>query len=530
MATVNELVTALGFELKPDALRNINKIEVGLSHLQDAVGKVGRALTGGLSMKDYFTGALGRSQDIINSAKAIGMSTDALQKWQYAAKASGVSSDSIIGDLQNLNANYFMTEKGVLRLADSFKKMSAQGANWWGNQLGLSQETILMLRQGSAAIKEFFNEAHQTGAITPEEELIKAAKINAELEKRKLSLQKIVDTIVLKVAPVVEKMLKQFDEWMAEDPGRAQLVIEGITAALIGLTSSQILSGIGTFINLIKSFGVGLVSLSPGGVILAGIGASVYGLYKDFKKFKEGGDSILPWKSIIEDFEIASEKVGEFIDGIKDKWNKFKEWLKGEEGQKTKETVTTYAEAAWGGVKDWAQATHDIVNWGGAVIGGALNTKGGIFRPFDMINNALEAGNLSLQQSEFLKKAGWDKYFAPTKKVIVPPNEFATQENTQNPLTDNTVDVMQTLLNYMTNRTPSEITLNSRSINTLAEVLRDNAKSAISMAPTVTKSADFNGATIQIIATGSDLQDVLYDLQEMGAEPSDTYSGMPQMQ
>ena len=80
MATVNELVTALGFELKPDALKNINNFEVGISHLQDAVGKLGRMLTGGLSMKDYFSNALGRSQDIMNSAKAIGMSTDALQE------------------------------------------------------------------------------------------------------------------------------------------------------------------------------------------------------------------------------------------------------------------------------------------------------------------------------------------------------------------------------------------------------------------------------------------------------------------
>lgn len=168
MATVNELVTAWGFELKPEALKNINTVEVGLSHLQDAVGKLGRILTDNLSMKDYFVGALGRSQDIINSARAIGMSTDALQEWQYAAKASGVSAESVISDIENLRANFFMSEKGMLRLADSFKKMSAGSAYWYGNMYGLSKDTVLMLRQGSAALKQMQDEAHKVGAITPQ--------------------------------------------------------------------------------------------------------------------------------------------------------------------------------------------------------------------------------------------------------------------------------------------------------------------------------------------------------------------------
>lgn len=529
MATVNELVTALGFELKPDALKNINKIEVGLSHLQDAIGKVGKVLTGGLSMKDYFSNALGRSQDIVNSAKAIGMSTDALQKWQYAAKASGVSSDSIIGDLHNLNANYFMTEKGVLRLADSFKRMSAQGANWWGNQLGLSQDTILLLRQGSAAIKEFQEEAQKVGAITSEEELKKAAKLNAELEKRKVALQKIVDTIVIKVAPAVEKLLKRFDEWMAADPGRAELVIQGITAALMGLASSQILSGITSLVNFVKSFGIGLVSLSPGAAILGGIAAAIYGLYKDFQKYKNGEESFLPWDSIVKDFEIASDRIAGVIDGIKEKWNAFKEWLKSEEGQQSKKTVAGYASAVIEGekelIKGSVQAAQDIVNWGGAFIGGALNTQGGIFRPFDMAANALKTGNLALQNAQTLKDAGWDKYFAPNIKTMVPPNNFGMDQQSQQPNTNNTSDEIQNALYSLSNKMPTELTLKSTSVRAFAEVMHELNTSQPHSTSSVVKNADFNGATIQIIATGADLPDVLYSLEEMGADTSDSYNG-----
>lgn len=529
MATVNELVTALGFELKPDALKNINNFEVGISHLQDAVGKLGRMLTGGLSMKDYFSNAIGRSQDIINSAKAIGMSTDALQEWQYAAKASGVSAESVISDIENLRANFFMTEKGMLRLADSFKRMSAGGAYWYGNMYGLSKDTVLMLRQGSAALKQMQDEAHKMGAITPKEEIEKAAKLNAELEKRKIALQKIVDTIILKVAPVVEKMLKKFDEWMAADPGRAQLVIEGITAALVGLASSQILSGVTSLVNFIKSFGIGLVSLSPGGAILAGIATALYGLYKDFQNFKNGGDSLLPWDAIIKDFEMAADKIAGVIDGIKEKWNAFKDWLKSEEGEQTEKTVKGYASAVWEGekelIKGSVQAAQDMVNWGGAFIGGALNTPGGFFRPFDMVSNAFKAGNLSLQGSQTLKDAGWDKYFAPNIKTMVPPKEFGPEKNPKDTFMDTTATDIQTALYNLSNKMPTEVSIKSTSVRSFAEAMQEfNASPAVASTSSVTKNADFNGANINII-TGATSEDIIDALTAMGGDVNNSFNG-----
>ena len=559
MATVNELVTAFGFELKPDAIKNINNVEVGISHLQDAIGKLGRMLTGGMSMKDYFGSALGRSQDIVNSARAIGMSTDALQEWQYAAKASGVSAESVISDIENLRANFFMSEKGMLRLADSFKKMSAGGAYWYGNMYGLSKDTVLMLRQGSAALKQMQEEAHKMGAITPQEELIKAAKLNADLEKRKVALQKIVDTIVLKVTPAVTKLFEKFDTWLAEDPGRAELIIQGISLALAGLASAQILSGIGEFINLIKSFGVGLVSLSPGGVILAGISAAVYGLYKDFQNFKNGGESLLPWDTIIKDFEIAADKIANVIDGIKDKWNKFKAWLKSEEGQQTEKTVKGYANAVWDAEKELVKgsltAAKDLVNWGGAFIGGALNTPGGIFRPFSMLDNALRTGNLALQNAQTLKDAGLDKYFGPNLKSLAQPKELGTDQYMQMfKTTAQNAENIQSMVEKIVNQnTPeeagmkpsfdiqsmidgiaakslsNEVGIKPASIRGITEALREiTTAPAPSPAPTV-RDANFNGANINII-TGASSEDIIDALTSLGGNLSESYSGLGYMQ
>lgn len=400
MATVNELVTALGFELKPDAIKNINTIQVGISHLQDAVGKLGKMLTGGKSFTDFFSSTLTRSQDLENTAKAIGLSVDALQEWQYAATASGVSAESVTQDLDHLHNEMFLSEKGVLDLADSFKKMSAEGARLYGSRLGLSRDTILLLRQGSEAIKDLQARAPKL----TDEQIKKNTELKKKIEASKKELETLAQTVVSKVTPALLKMFEAFNNWLGDDPERTEIIIRGITVALASLASSQILTGLGEVVGFVKSLGVGLVSLGPGAGILAGIGAAIYGLYKDFQKFREGGESFLPWEAIVGDFQIAADKIAATIDGIKNKWLQFKDWLKTEEGKKTKEKVTGYGSAIWEAEKELVKgsltAAWDLAKWGGAFVGGALNTKGGFLRPFDMARNAFAMGNLALQDSQ----------------------------------------------------------------------------------------------------------------------------------
>lgn len=414
MATVNELVTALGFELKPDAIKNINTMQVGISHLQDAVGKLGKMLTDGKSFTDFFSSTLTRSQDLENTAKAIGLSADALQEWQYAATASGVSASAVTDDLDHLHNEMFLSEKGVLNLADSFKKMSAEGARLYGSRIGLSRDTILLLRQGSEAIKDLQARAPKL----TDEQIKKNTELKKKIEASKKELETLAQTVVSKVTPSLLKMFETFNNWLGDDPERTEIIIQGITVALASLAGAQILTGIGEVVGFVKSLGIGLASLGPGGAILAGIGVAIYGLYKDFQTYREGGESFLPWETIVGDFQIAADKIAETIDGIKNKWLQFKDWLKTEEGQKTKEKVTGYGSAIWKAEKELVKgsvtAAWDLANWGGAFIGGALNTKGGFLRPFDMVRNAFAMGNLSLQNSETLRNAGWDKYFSPS--------------------------------------------------------------------------------------------------------------------
>lgn len=618
MAVINELVTELGFNLKEGSIKKIDEFEKKIRGISSSFEKMGHMFTGGLGIKDFFGGALGRAQDIMNTSRAIGMSTDALQKWQYAAKVTGVSSDSVISDLQNLNANFFMSEKGVLRLADSMKRMSAQAANWWGNRLGLSQDTILLLREGSQAILERQKAAKEAGAITPLEELKKAQKMKMELDAQKERFLKLADAAAYRLLPPLLKIMEKFNEWMGSDPGRAETIIEGITAALLGLTASNVTSGIlnlvstltpltGMLTNISKKSITALASIGKFAIasplkftaVTAAITAvSMAGkfLYDDFQKFKKDGDSLIPWKKITTSVDKIKNKISEWVssDTLKT-WGKsaseifnnlikifknvgkwivsvgkdIKEWL-GPEGMAAIKGVLEGMGVAISGVFDLAKGSFDVFwksvqslfagvgmfidwlandrTWDGLKermksIGSIWDTnkdkKGNKYLPHYQGSVGPAEPIYQKQKTEGLKYHGpllqsasldslTDKInksvsAEPIKEISnaidsLPERLLASQPTTAD------YDI-QSIIANMSNKMPTELTLKSTSVRAFAEVMHELNTSQPHSTSSVVKNADFNGATIQIIATGADLPDVLYSLEEMGADTSDSYNG-----
>lgn len=497
MAVVTELITELGFDVSKEGLAKIDAVEKRIDKLTDSLEKIGHTLTGGLGIKDYFIGALGRSQDIINTSRAIGMSTDALQEWQYAAKASGVSSEAVISDLENLRANFFMSEKGVLKLADSFKKMSAGTAYWYGNMYGLSKDTVLMLRQGSEAIKERQKVARETGAITPEEELEKAAKLNAEIEESKIRLQKMVDTIVLKVVPGVTKLFKSFEAWLAKDPGRVQLVIQGITAALIGLTAANIINGIKTLISVITPI-AGMPK-----IILALAGA-VYLLYKDFEKFQNGNKTFLDWNAIVKGANSAKEIFENLIKCCKDLYKWFKRLYNEDSklGAAIKgigEMIAGSFDAAWRSIESVGYAIGALIDW-------AAND-----RTWQGLKDRFEA------MGSIWEGFGEEKYANENKKPEI--RDVEGKYTTFGKRIDKSILIQQ----------PAQSLMNETSIR--KDIATAKAiKEALQIRPGATTTnntsttQDFNGATINII-TGASPQDFVDFLQQQGANAT-SFNGL----
>ena len=458
MAVVNELITELGINLKEGTTKKIDEFEKKINNVADSFEKIGHLVTGGLGIKDFFGGAIGRAQDIINTSKAIGMSTDALQKWQYAAKTAGVSADSVVSDLENLNANYFMTEKGVYSLADSMKKMSAQEANWWGNRLGLSRDTILLLREGSAALKERQKAAQEAGAITPFEELEKADKLKRELDAQKERFLKLADVAAYRLIPAVNKLLEIVNGWLDNDPGKAEMIIQGMTAALVALTAPSITTGI---LNLFKTLTPLVGMLGPWGLLAAAIVVVTAALVKLYEKCNTD------WKD-----SALAKFVIRFVDGLKDAYK----WV----------------EKLIGKLKDLGFKKRPD-----------MNVKSPLSDLTDQEKDDLIKGKTSLE--EIQAKRFWESY-----------NPSGNLQNGESISLDKLSQSMS-----------SEVTIKPASTRAIAEALHEMNMNAQTASSSVVKNADFNGANIQIIATGAELPDVLYSLQEMGADVSDSYNGLP---
>ena len=380
-----------------------------------------------------------------------------------------------------------------------------------------------MLRQGSAALKQMQDEAHKMGAITPQEEIEKAAKLNAELEKRKIALQKIVDTIILKVAPVVEKMLKKFDEWMAADPGRVELVIQGITAALMGLASSEILSGLGAVVNLVKSLALGILNAGPLALMLAGVGTAAIAMYQDFQNYKENGESIIPWDKLIKGAEDAKEMLSGFFDDMKRMWKESPEWLqvliKG-----FGEGLVDAIHSAWSAAQELMGGLVLLTDW-------ALTD-----RTFDGLKERISA--LHEEAWEWLNPKDPQTKVTVSKPTPITAAVSNYKGYVSEPKPISTIiskgvaeqysgsfDTIEDSLYNLSNKMPTEVSIKSTSVRSFAEAMQEfNASPAVASTSSITKNADFNGANINII-TGATSEDIIDALTAMGGDVNNSFNG-----
>lgn len=389
MATVNELITALGFKLNPDSTANVKKIDDGLKTISNAAKKLSGLFVGLKGAVDYFTSTVMKdSQELINLSKITGFGVETLQQWKYAAEASGVSAKSFIGDIENMRKTLLYTEKDIYRLADQLASMDRRTATQWAKKLGISDETLIMMRKGSKEIKRLMNEAY----VIPEKAIQQTAEFNEKFKGIKQNLVSMKNEIFMAVSPVLVDMIKKFQKWIEQNKEFIKLklanVIKGITigferfvnimgtvidriwsfleatglvtentpevekvatlvtAALIAMVSTSILSGVATLAigisNIVKAFWT-LGSFLTKGAIIAPIKAiangfsSLAGIFKggglmaSIKGFgsavsKALGPIIAIIDSVMAGYEFLTKGVANTIQDWKDNWSWY-DWL-----------------------------------------------------------------------------------------------------------------------------------------------------------------------------------------------------------
>lgn len=280
MAIANELVQLLSFKLSDQSKAAFETFKKGLDDLRTGMKTVATAATAAgtaiaYTIKSVSDGAV----ELTNLSKTTGIATKTLQEYKYAAESVGVSSDAVTSDLQMLmetmsspipgefNQALFMMGIGIRDasghmksadallgdIADKLNGMNEQKALQWANRLGLSNDTLVLIKQGRLSLEQLRKEANALGAVIPEESLKRGAEFKKSLNALEFAFKGIGRTVALSVAPGLTDVVTSMKDWIVTN---SQVIKQGIEKTVKGLGDG--LTGttdiLARFIQYIKNF------------------------------------------------------------------------------------------------------------------------------------------------------------------------------------------------------------------------------------------------------------------------------------
>ena len=309
-------------------------------------------------------GALGMSaintaDDLETLSKQTGLSTDEIQKMQYASELVDVSLDSITGALKKMkpkmtDSNETFSKLGV-SIRDADGNMRSATDVFYDSLTALSQieneterdqvamelfgkgadELAGIIDDGGQALKDYGKEAEDLGLIMGGDELEALSAINDQVVQLKNQFKgsalKLGAKIAEAAAPIVEKLaagLEKVAAWFDKlTPQQAEMALKiaAVVAAIapVMMIIGKLVTGIG---GLISAFGF---LLSPIGLIIAAIVALIaigVLLYKNWDKIKAKAEEIK--NNIVASWNNLKANVAATVDNIKtavvEKWESIK--------------------------------------------------------------------------------------------------------------------------------------------------------------------------------------------------------------
>lgn len=215
MAVVDELVTVLSTVLGDGSEKAVDTYKKGLdgvvATVKEATKRFAMAAAG---LTAFVAGAVNSAASIQKVSETTGVSTDALQEWAYAAKSVGVSASAVESDLAKMQKQAMWTGRSLESWADTFKGMSIPQANMWGDAIGISPDTVRLLREGREGIAALRKEAHSVGAVISPEDLKRAAQLKTSVMSLTTQLRAFGTTIAIGTLPMIDKLVTSFKEWL----------------------------------------------------------------------------------------------------------------------------------------------------------------------------------------------------------------------------------------------------------------------------------------------------------------------------
>lgn len=358
----------------------IIRVASGADKVADATGKMSKATSG---LSKAAGGALGglaglgikaaKDADDLNTlAKQTGLSTESLQKMQYASDLIDVNVDDITGSFTRMKKQLDSGEEkfesigvhtkdmnGNLRDSETVFYETIQALGQIENEterdtkameiFGKSADELAgLIDDGGEAFKRLGDEAKANGNIISQEELDKANELNDTLDKLKAemgsSFAQVGISIAQALAPVIEAIvpvLQKVADFIKElNPETIKIVaiILAIVAALsplLGLISA-VAAAVPTIIAVVGAL------FSPLGAVIALVGAII-------------AVGVL----VIKHWDDIKAKMAELGESLAQGWENIKS-----KASETWDSLKTIATEKWNSIKDtFKQGIENIKNW-----------------------------------------------------------------------------------------------------------------------------------------------------------------------
>jgi hypothetical protein len=246
MPIVDELVTLLGVKTDSQSFAAMGKFGAGMDRIEKAANRAVIALAAAsTAVSVWINSVAGALDETGKFAKSIGDSFEAIQELEFAVRRSGGSIGELRGDLDRLVVTFASlgAPSEILdQLAGQFENLTARHAKLYGQQLGLSESTIRLLRNGRDGLRELRMEARNLGAILPEEAAVQAAEYQNRLIDLQYAFDSLTRVVKLRLLPVFSQGFQNLTDFIRRNrefiTTNIKEVIEGIAEGFSQFTSN----------------------------------------------------------------------------------------------------------------------------------------------------------------------------------------------------------------------------------------------------------------------------------------------------